>query len=148
MKKWILSDTLCYNCEIYMIDSDRRPFLKSASTDVIYLKSQSDLTASFPNSQICGRFIDIKSTYLSERKSVVTWLMLVKFVHHLHCILYQMNAKPQSSRHKSISPKFKEVDQWMHASSFLCRLPCSILCVIFNIYASLQIFAVILIFLF
>ena len=57
-----------------MIDSDRRPvsnrrpFLKSASTDVIYLKSQSDLTASFPNSQICGRFIDIKSTYLSERK--------------------------------------------------------------------------------
>jgi hypothetical protein len=46
-EKWILSDTLCYNCEIYMIDSDRRPvskrrpFLKSASTDVIYLKSQS-----------------------------------------------------------------------------------------------------------
>ena len=36
---------------------------------------------------------------------LVTWWMLVKFVNHLHhCILYQMNAKRQSSRHRFSAP--------------------------------------------
>ena len=54
-----------------MIDSDRCPvsnrcpFLKSASTDVI-------ISNHFPNSQIYCRFIAVKSTYFSERRSVVT----------------------------------------------------------------------------
>jgi hypothetical protein len=55
---------------IYMIDldqrpvSNQRPFLKSMSTDVIYPKSQSDLTAFFPNSQICGRTGSFNTVHL------------------------------------------------------------------------------------
>jgi len=46
---------------------------------------------------------------------LVTWWMWVKFVHHLHCILYQMNAKRHCSRHKFSAPDprfvYKRADQ-------------------------------------
>ena len=56
--------------------------------------------------------LSIRRPFQSEDQMwlyLVTWLMLVKFVHHLHCILYQMNAKSQSSRHKIRAPNLSFV---------------------------------------
>ena len=104
---------------IYMIDSDRRPvsnrrpFLKSAFTDIIishngpvYGYSQIEVLSKFSDLWlVCCYQIDILfRAKICMCFYLVTWWMLVKFVHYLHCILYQMNAKCQSSRHKFSVP--------------------------------------------
>ena len=103
---------------MYMIHSDRRPvsnrcpLLKSPSTDVI-ISNHGRILGYFqigilsPFSQICSWFIAIKSTSFSEQRStcyLVTWWMFAKFMHYLHCILYQINAKHQSSRQTFSAP--------------------------------------------
>ena len=58
---------------------------------------------------------------------LVTWWMWVRFVHHLHCILYQMNSRCQSSRYKFGAPDPRFVSKKTHQlPSYLSKFECKI----------------------
>jgi hypothetical protein len=72
----------------YMIDSDQRLHLKSAYTDVIISNQR--------RFQILRSIVDLLLSNWRPIQSedqiylyLVTWLMLVKFVHDMHCTLFQ-----------------------------------------------------------
>jgi hypothetical protein len=94
--------------------SNRRPLLKSASTDFII--SNHCPIWGYSQIGVLSKFSDLWPIYCYQidvlfRAKIcmcfylLTWWMLVKFMHHLHhCLLYQMNAKRYSFRHKFSVP--------------------------------------------
>jgi hypothetical protein len=98
----------------YLVQTNKKRFASSwgapqlhAGLDKIWTLNRSWLRKEAVHLS-CVRFIAIKTKVLFRAKIcmcfyLVTWWMLVKLV-HLYCILYQMNAKCQISRHKFSVP--------------------------------------------